>query len=87
MLQLCSYETDALGYSAFCKIFTGGLEVADYYDLCVLLQQRVRIARRRCSGMGYLEWVLPLHPVPVSQLLHGNPRFASDRTAPRPDLT
>lgn len=22
MLQLCSYETDALGYSAFCKLFT-----------------------------------------------------------------
>jgi hypothetical protein len=22
MLQLCSYETDALGYSVFCKLFT-----------------------------------------------------------------
>jgi hypothetical protein len=22
MLQLCSYETDALGYSSFCKLFT-----------------------------------------------------------------
>ena len=22
MLQLCSYETDALGYSAFCRLFT-----------------------------------------------------------------
>ena len=22
MLQLCAYETDALGYSAFCPLFT-----------------------------------------------------------------
>lgn len=24
MMQLCSYETDALGYSSFCPLFTEG---------------------------------------------------------------
>lgn len=35
MLQLCSYETDALGYSAFCKLFTEQdfQNYEYYYDL------------------------------------------------------
>jgi len=35
MLQLCSYETDALGYSAFCGLFTEAdyLNYEYYYDL------------------------------------------------------
>jgi len=32
MLQLCSYETDALGYSAFCPLFTKqDFENYEYY--------------------------------------------------------
>ncbi len=35
MLQLCSYETDALGYSSFCKLFTAQdfANYEYYYDL------------------------------------------------------
>lgn len=35
MLQLCSYETHALGYSAFCNLFTEEdfLNYEYYYDL------------------------------------------------------
>jgi hypothetical protein len=35
MLQLCSYETHALGYSAFCGLFTQQdfLHYEYYYDL------------------------------------------------------
>jgi hypothetical protein len=35
MLQLCSYETDALGYSNFCSLFTQDefLDYEYYYDL------------------------------------------------------
>lgn len=35
MLQLCSYETHALGYSAFCNLFTDEdfINYEYYYDL------------------------------------------------------
>ena len=35
MLQLCSYETDALGYSSFCDLFTQAdfLNYEYYFDL------------------------------------------------------
>lgn len=35
MLQLCSYETNALGYSAFCDLFTEEdfINYEYYYDL------------------------------------------------------
>jgi hypothetical protein len=90
MLQLCSYETDALGYSAFCKIFTEeDFENYEYYyDLSFYYNNGYGSPVAAAQGKGYLEeWVSRFTQTPVSQLLHGNPRFASDRTAPRPDLT
>ena len=44
MLQLCSYETDALGYSAFCPLFTKqDFENYEYYyDLVSLHFSAVR---------------------------------------------
>ena len=35
MLELCSYETDALGYSSFCNLFTQEdfLNYEYYFDL------------------------------------------------------
>jgi hypothetical protein len=39
MLQLCSYETHALGYSPFCSLFTEEdfLNYEYYYDLVSFL--------------------------------------------------
>jgi hypothetical protein len=40
MLQLCSYETQALGYSAFCGLFSEEdfLNYEYYFDLVSLFQ-------------------------------------------------
>lgn len=39
MLQLCAYETNALGYSAFCGLFSQQdyLNFEYYYDLVLLV--------------------------------------------------
>lgn len=50
MLQLCSYETDALGYSAFCPLFTKqDFENYEYYyDLVSRTDTYIRRYRPDC---------------------------------------
>ncbi|OAL24479.1 hypothetical protein AYO20_10637 [Fonsecaea nubica] len=56
MLQLCSYETDALGYSAFCPLFT--LEDFEnyeyYYDLMFYYNNGPGSPVAAAQGKGYL---------------------------------
>ncbi|WVQ85369.1 hypothetical protein IAT38_007534 [Cryptococcus sp. DSM 104549] len=57
MLQLCSYETDALGYSAFCKLFTEE-DFRNYeyaYDLSFYYNQGFGSPVAAAQGKGYLE--------------------------------
>lgn len=51
MLQLCSYETDALGYSSFCKLFTAEefKNYEYYYDLSV--SESDHYGLRRCADL------------------------------------
>lgn len=44
MLQLCSYETHALGFSAFCNLFTEEdfINYEYYYDLVSQLLPRTK---------------------------------------------
>ncbi|KAJ9125111.1 hypothetical protein QFC22_000064 [Naganishia vaughanmartiniae] len=57
MLQLCSYETDALGYSQFCKLFTQE-EFRDYeyyYDIAFYYNNGFGSPVAAAQGKGYLE--------------------------------
>ncbi|OQU95262.1 hypothetical protein CLAIMM_01495 [Cladophialophora immunda] len=57
MLQLCSYETDALGYSAFCDLFTQqDFENYEYYyDLSFYYNNGPGSPVAAAQGKGYLE--------------------------------
>ncbi|KAH8193852.1 hypothetical protein TruAng_011986 [Truncatella angustata] len=57
MLQLCSYETHALGYSAFCEIFTQGdfLNYEYYYDLAFYYNNGPGSPVSAAQGKGYLQ--------------------------------
>ncbi|PNP42233.1 hypothetical protein TGAMA5MH_05915 [Trichoderma gamsii] len=65
MLQLCSYETHALGFSAFCNLFTEEdfINYEYYYDLVIiLLQQWPRISSCRRAGQRLSPGIRrPLH--------------------------
>jgi hypothetical protein len=73
MLQLCSYETDALGYSAFCKLFTEeDFENYEYYyDLSFYYNNGYGSPVAAAQGKGYLEeWVSRFTQTPVSRMLN-----------------
>jgi hypothetical protein len=57
MLQLCSYETHALGYSAFCALFTEQdfLNYEYYYDLSFYYNNGPGSPVAAAQGAGYLE--------------------------------
>lgn len=57
MLQLCSYETDALGYSQFCTLFTEEefLDYEYYYDLSFYYNNGPGSPVSAAQGKGYLE--------------------------------
>ncbi|EXJ66940.1 uncharacterized protein A1O5_10135 [Cladophialophora psammophila CBS 110553] len=57
MLQLCSYETDALGYSAFCGLFTQQdfQNYEYYYDLSFYYNNGPGSPVAAAQGKGYLE--------------------------------
>lgn len=57
MLQLCSYETDALGYSQFCKLFTEEefKNYEYYYDIAFYYNNGFGSPVAAAQGKGYLE--------------------------------
>jgi hypothetical protein len=57
MLQLCSYETHALGYSAFCDLFTQAdfLNYEYYYDLSFYYNNGPGSPVAAAQGKGYLD--------------------------------
>ncbi|KAL6803681.1 histidine phosphatase superfamily [Trichoderma sp. SZMC 28012] len=57
MLQLCSYETHALGYSAFCNLFTEEdfLNYEYYYDLSFYYNNGPGSPVAAAQGKGYLQ--------------------------------
>lgn len=57
MLQLCSYETDALGYSQFCKLFTQEefKNYEYYYDISFYYNNGYGSPVAAAQGKGYLE--------------------------------
>lgn len=57
MLQLCSYETHALGYSAFCDLFSEQdfLNYEYYYDLSFYYNNGPGSPVAAAQGKGYLE--------------------------------
>lgn len=60
MLQLCSYETHALGYSSFCELFTQAdfLNYEYYYDLSFYYNNGPGSPVSAAQGKGYLdEWL------------------------------
>lgn len=63
MLQLCSYETHALGYSTFCTLFSEEdfLAYEYYYDLIFYYNNGPGSPVAAAQGKGYLqEWVARL---------------------------
>ena len=74
MLQLCSYETNALGYSTFCTLFSEEdfLAYEYYYDLIFYYNNGPGSPVSAAQGKGYLqEWVARLthtFPSPTSAL-------------------
>ncbi|KAF2128653.1 phosphoglycerate mutase-like protein [Dothidotthia symphoricarpi CBS 119687] len=57
MLQMCSYETHALGYSAFCNLFTEEdfLNYEYYYDLSFYYNNGPGSPVSAAQGKGYLD--------------------------------
>ncbi|KAI1612650.1 histidine phosphatase superfamily [Exophiala viscosa] len=57
MLQLCSYETDALGYSAFCGLFTAEdfANYEYYYDISFYYNNGPGSPVSAAQGKGYLQ--------------------------------
>lgn len=74
MLQLCSYETHALGYSTFCKLFTQqDFENYEYYyDIAFYYNNGPGSPVSAAQGKGYLDEYLARftgqYPAPVSAL-------------------
>jgi hypothetical protein len=74
MLQLCSYETNALGYSAFCDLFSQGdfLNYEYYYDLSFYYNNGPGSPVSAAQGKGYLDEYLARftgkYPAAVSAL-------------------
>ncbi|KAI6893311.1 phosphoglycerate mutase-like protein [Hortaea werneckii] len=68
MLQLCSYETDALGYSSFCNLFTQEdfLNYEYYFDLIFYYNNGPGSPVSAAQGKGFLEeWLARLtHTIP-----------------------
>jgi hypothetical protein len=60
MLQLCSYETDSLGYSAFCSLFTEDdfKSYEYYYDLMFYYSQGFGSPVSAAQGKGWVEELL-----------------------------
>ena len=57
MLQLCAYETDALGYSDFCSLFTAEdyANLEYYYDLSFYYNNGAGSPVSAAQGKGFLE--------------------------------
>ena len=57
MLQLCSYETNALGYSKFCTLFNEEdfLAYEYYYDLIFYYNNGPGSPVSAAQGKGYLQ--------------------------------
>ncbi|KAI1875109.1 uncharacterized protein JN550_002538 [Neoarthrinium moseri] len=72
MLQLCSYETHALGYSAFCNLFTQQdyLNYEYYYDLSFYYNNGPGSPVSAAQGKGYLQEF-------VGRFTHSFPNAAS----------
>lgn len=74
MLQLCSYETQALGYSAFCDLFTQQdfINYEYYYDLSFYYNNGPGSPVSAAQGKGYLQEYLARFtgqfPTPMSAL-------------------
>ncbi|WWC89684.1 uncharacterized protein L201_004609 [Kwoniella dendrophila CBS 6074] len=85
MLQLCSYETDALGYSAFCKLFTQeDFENYEYYyDISFYYNNGAGSPVAAAQGKGFLsEFVsrftqtpMPKADSSVNSTLDNNPVY------------
>ncbi|ROW00678.1 hypothetical protein VSDG_03412 [Cytospora chrysosperma] len=74
MLQLCSYETVALGYSVFCNLFSQEdyLNFEYYYDLSFYYQNGPGSPVAAAQGKGYLQEFVArftgTYPTPESSL-------------------
>lgn len=74
MLQLCSYETVALGYSSFCNLFTQAdfVNYEYYYDLSFYYSNGPGSPVSAAQGKGYLQEYLARFtgqfPAPLSAL-------------------
>lgn len=69
MLQLCSYETSALGYSAFCGLFSEQdfKNYEYYYDLIFYYNNGYGSPVSAAQGLGYLqEFVAGFEHTPIS---------------------
>ncbi|WWD01020.1 hypothetical protein V866_007958 [Kwoniella sp. B9012] len=85
MLQLCSYETDALGYSAFCKLFTKeDFENYEYYyDISFYYNNGAGSPVAAAQGKGFLsEFVARFTQTPnpaadnsINSTLDNNPTY------------
>ncbi|WVW82697.1 hypothetical protein I302_104708 [Kwoniella bestiolae CBS 10118] len=85
MLQLCSYETDALGYSAFCKLFTKeDFENYEYYyDISFYYNNGPGSPVSAAQGKGFLsEFVARFTQTPnptadssINSTLDNNPTY------------
>ncbi|WWC60742.1 uncharacterized protein I303_103318 [Kwoniella dejecticola CBS 10117] len=84
MLELCSYETDALGYSAFCKLFTEeDFENYEYYfDISFYYNNGAGSPVAAAQGKGFLaEFVarftqsIPSADSSVNSTLDNNPTY------------
>ncbi|KAF2713514.1 phosphoglycerate mutase-like protein [Pleomassaria siparia CBS 279.74] len=83
MLQLCSYETHALGYSSFCDLFSEDdfLNYEYFYDLSFYYNNGPGSPVSAAQGKGYLDEYLArftgTFPTPMSAL---NETFDNDST-------
>lgn len=74
MLQLCSYESDSLGYSAFCNLFTQQdfANYEYYFDLIFYYNNGPGSPVSAAQGKGYLQEFLARftgsYPAPLSSL-------------------
>ena len=84
MLQLCSYETDALGYSAFCKVFTEeDFKNYEYYFDVRRPSEAPVLSCRSCSittMVSDLPWLLLKARDTSRSLSRGSPKLASALT-------
>lgn len=73
--QMCPYETVALGYSAFCQLFTATEWEGFEYSVDISFEQGAGLgsAQGRASGLGYVDEL-------IGRILHIQPNSTSDGT-------